>query len=165
MIPKLENLIEALREELQQYGEMLARLDQQQEMVIRRAADDLLMCVAGIEEQVRILHAARKERQVRQRALALHLGLDQNATFAELIPSLLEDYRPLVGALVQENNELLVRVQQRTRQNHLLLSRSLDLMQRFMNSLFGFGTNPVYNETGGTRARVLPSRPLYEAVG
>ncbi len=39
-------------------------------------------------------------------------------------------------ALVQENNELLVRVQQRARQNHLLLLRSLELMQKLINSLF-----------------------------
>ena len=39
MIRFVEELISALREELQQYGEMLARLDDQQQMVFRRAAE------------------------------------------------------------------------------------------------------------------------------
>ena len=38
----LHNLIEALREELKQYGEMLAVLEQQQDSVVRRQVDDLL---------------------------------------------------------------------------------------------------------------------------
>ena len=51
-------------------------------------------------------------------------------TFAAIIPLLPPDYRPLVQALVQENNELLARVHQRTRQNHLLLSHAVELMQQ-----------------------------------
>ena len=35
---------------------------------------------------------------------------------------------------MRENNELLVRVQQRARQNHLLLSRSVEMMQRFITA-------------------------------
>ena len=36
MMEKTERLIEALREELQHYGEMLVLLEQQQEHVVRR---------------------------------------------------------------------------------------------------------------------------------
>jgi len=60
---------------------------------------------------------------------------EEDITFASLVPQLPPDYRPLVGALVEENNHLLVRVQQRARQNHLLLSRSLEMMQSFLNTL------------------------------
>jgi len=45
MIDALQTLIEALRDELKQYGEMLALLDQQQELVAGRAADELLHSV------------------------------------------------------------------------------------------------------------------------
>ena len=75
------------------------------------------------------------------------------------------DYRPLLQALVQENNELLVRVQQRARQNHLLLSRAVDLMQRFMSSLFP-GANPgTYNDSGNVLAGAAQPHALYDAVG
>jgi flagellar biosynthesis/type III secretory pathway chaperone len=89
----------------------------------------------------------------------------EDAPFAVLIPLMPEDYRPLLQALVQENNELLVRVQQRARQNHLLLNRALELMQRFMSSLFP-GANPgTYNDTGHVLGATVRPHALYDAVG
>ena len=49
----LEKMIHALREELQQYGEMLARLDQQQDHVMTRASENLLEATAGIRAERR----------------------------------------------------------------------------------------------------------------
>jgi flagellar biosynthesis/type III secretory pathway chaperone len=60
------------------------------------------------------------------------------------------DYRPLAKALVDENNELLARVQQRARQNHLLLRRSLDLMQQLLHSLMPTAHSSVYDQQGQT---------------
>ncbi len=59
----LNKLIAALREELQQYGEMLARLDEQQEYAMRRAADELLQSVSAVQEQGRKVSTARQHRQ------------------------------------------------------------------------------------------------------
>ena len=117
----LSNLIEALREELKQYGEMLALLDQQQQLVMRRQVAELPENVNCVNAQAGVIAAARQEREQRQRHLARLLALPETSGFAVLIPLLPADYRPLVDALVHENNELLVRVQKRARQNHLLL--------------------------------------------
>ena len=81
------------------------------------------------------------------------------------IPLLPDDYRPLVRALVEENNELLMRVQQRARQNHVLLSRSVDLMQRFIATLIPSEKLTRYNEAGTVSTPGLPHRTMYEAVG
>lgn len=163
MPENLPALIEALREELKHYGEMLALLDQQQESAMARATDDLLQAVAAINAQGGVLQTARTHRETCRQAVARQLGLPEETGFTELIPQLPEDYRPLVAALVQENNELLVRVRQRARQNHLLLSRSLELMQRFLSSLFCPGQSATYNGNGVVPAG-LPIRSLYEAV-
>jgi hypothetical protein len=75
------------------------------------------------------------------------------------------DYQPLVDALVAENNELLIRVQQRARQNHLMLSHCVDLMSQLIHSIFP-ATKPVtYNGNGHTPGEVVPAQSLYEAVG
>jgi flagellar biosynthesis/type III secretory pathway chaperone len=161
----LQNLIEALREELKEYGEMLALLDQQQHMVMHRRTQDLLQCVTSINAQAETIAAARREREQHRRHVALHLDLPQDTTFATLAPRLPAPYRPLVQALVQENNQLLVRIQQRARQNHLLLSRIVELMQRFLGTLFP-GTQPsTYNDDGHLLAAGLPQRSIYDAVG
>lgn len=165
MAAVLRKLIDALRHELEQYGEMLARLDLQQELIMRRVADDLLQVVSDIQEHGLVVQSARRHRESCRAEIALALALGEAASFQEIIPRLPRDYRPLVGALVQENNELLVRVQQRSRQNHLLLSRTVDLMQRFINSLFPTPSTPVYNGAGKSSGPSFPSQPLYEAVG
>jgi len=160
----LQNLIEALREELKQYGEMLALLDHQQEMVMQRQTAGLLQSVAAVNTQAETLQAVRLEREQRRRHMARTLGLDEAIQFREMLPRLEANYRPLIQALVQENNELLVRVQQRARQNHVLLSRSVELMQQFINSFCAVGV-PTYNEMGTVTPPPALGRPLYEAVG
>ena len=66
---------------------------------------------------------------------------------------------------MDENNELLVRVQQRARQNHILLSRAVELMQRFISTLLPGAAPTTYNGTGRTLGAGLPQHSLYEAIG
>jgi hypothetical protein len=165
MIEKLKDLIGALRAELQQYGEMLARLDYHQDLVVRRQSDNLLQSVADIEAQGVVIQEARRQREHCREELARTLGLPDDASFADIAPVLPDDYRPLLTALVQENNELLVRIQQRSRQNHLLLTRTLEMMQRFLSTLFPGSSSPVYNGSGVVFAPAMPARSLYDAVG
>lgn len=160
----LKRLIHLLRDELQQYGEMLARLDQQQDFVLHRAADDLMQSIVSVQSQAVAIQNARALREQFQEQLARELALN-SFTFANLIPALPGDYRPLMQALVQENNELLVRVQQRARQNHLLLTRSVESMQRLINTLIPATDTPVYNDSGHMSPRMMSRPALLEAVG
>lgn len=166
MTQALEDLIQSLREELQSYGEMLARLDQQQDMVMRRAPDELLEATAGIETQSRAIIEARRVRETKQRAVALGLNLAGDSGFAEILPNLPADYRPLLSALVQENNELLQRVHHRSRQNHVLLCRAVELMSRLLGSLLPGGNTTLYTERGdvlGAFGKI--TRSTYQAIG
>jgi flagellar biosynthesis/type III secretory pathway chaperone len=161
----LSNLIESLREELKQYGELLAQLDHQQQLVMQRQAQDLLQGVSGINAQADTVKAARSEREQHQRHVAQHLKLAEAAAFTEMLPLLPSHYRPLLQALVQENNELLVRVQQRARQNQLLLSHAVELMQRFINAIVPGASPATYDEAGRLPTKSLTPNSLYEAVG
>jgi flagellar biosynthesis/type III secretory pathway chaperone len=161
----LNNLIEALREELKQYGEMLALLDQEQDLVMHRQTNGIPPCVAAINAQADTLQVVRHEREQRRRHLARTLQLCEDIGFKELTSRLPSEYQPLIQALVQENKELLVRVQQRARQNHLLLSRMVELMQKLISSILP-GTGPAtYNEGGLVLAPGLPQQQLYDAIG
>jgi hypothetical protein len=165
MTEALEKLIAALRDELQHYGEMLARLDQQQESAINRLADEMFVATTAIQHQAGVIQAARQERESHQRGLARELCIAESSTFVEIIPLISANYRPLVHSLVDENNSLLKRVQNRARQNHLVLSRSVDLMERFLGMLFPARETKVYNEHGNRQSHPLPTTPLYDAVG
>ena len=161
----LPNLIEALREELKQYGEMLALLDQQQYLVMQRQTSELLSSVATINEQTGIIAIARREREQRQRHIARQMELPEESGFGAITPRLPADYQPLVQALVQENNELLVRVQQRARLNHLLLNHAVELMQHLINAIVPGASPQTYDDAGRVPATGLPQHSLYEAVG
>lgn len=165
MTDPLETLIAALRDELQQYGEMLALLDREQELVVSRASTELFDAVGAIQNQAAVIQQARARRDGCRSALAEALGEPLEMPFQQLIPRLPADYQPLIDALVRENNQLLVRVQQRARQNHLLLSRSLELMQRFISSLLPARDTQVYDDHGHRESRAQLWRPMYEAVG
>lgn len=165
MTESIQQLIAALREELQQYGEMLARLDRQQQFIAIRAGAEVFQTVGLIQAQATAILGARTRREECRRQAAKNLGRPGDTLFVDLIPLLPAEYRPLVKALVEENNELLVRVQQRARQNHLLLSRSLELMQGTLNALFPASETRVYNGQGGMQAHAGVPRTLYEGVG
>jgi flagellar biosynthesis/type III secretory pathway chaperone len=139
MTATLEPVIEALRNELQQYGEMLALLEAQQQAVSQRESGSVLTSVPAIEAQSSVIQDARRTRETHQRQLAWALGRPENVTFHELLPLLPDKYRPLISALVQEINELLGRVRQFAEQNHSQLRRSLELMDRFLVTFSGPG--------------------------
>jgi len=67
--------------------------------------------------------------------------------------------------LVHENNALLVRIQQRARQNQLLLSHAVELMQQLINSILPGGSIKTYDNNGRLPASNLPHRSIYEQVG
>jgi hypothetical protein len=144
---------------------MLARLDHQQTLVMRRQTDDLSRSVADINAQAEAIAAARFQRERHQEALARQLELAKTAGFGEIVPRLPADYRPLVQALVLENNELLIRVRQRARQNHLLLSHAVEHMQRLINVIFPGAGPTTYDGMGQVPGTGLPQHSLYEAVG
>ena len=160
----LHNLIEALREELKEYGEMLALLDQQQQLVSHRQTQDLLQCVGSINAQAETIATARHEREQRQREVLREFNLETDAPFSALLPRLPVAVQPLVKALVEENNQLLARIQQRARQNHLMLTRIVELMQRFLGSLFP-GNPTTYDNAGQLLAAALPQHSVYDAIG
>lgn len=162
----LHQLIEALRNELQQYGEMLALLDQQQEGVLDRRSDQVLQTVDAIQVQARVLQDARDHREHCRRAVARELGLPESASFAELVARVPADYRPLIEALVQENNDLLIRVQQRARQNHLLLRRAVELMQKLIAACLPGSPPQTYDGHGQVpNGSPWPASTLFNAVG
>ena len=120
--------------------------------------------IAEIDAQAQTIAAARLEREQHQRHIARGLDLPETSGLNLLIPRLPAEYQPLVHALVHENNDLLTRVQQRARQNHLLLSRAVELMQRFLGSLLPANPAATYNDAGHCQSN-LPQRTVYDAIG
>ena len=165
MTESIANLVSALRQELEQYGEMLALLDGQQRQIGARSAEEVYQSIGPVKRQGLAMQQARQHREECRARLAETLHQARDTTFAQLMALLPEDGRPLLAGLVRQNNDLLARVRQRARQNHLRLSRSIELMQSLLGSLFPSRITRVYNGRGAMNFRRINPRPSYEAFG
>jgi hypothetical protein len=165
MTPTIANLIAALRHELERYKEMVALLERQQAQIAARSADDVQKSVGLVRQLGLAMQRAHAHREECRAHLAQTLQRPRQTTFAELIPSLPGDCRQIVSDLVKQNNELLARIQQRARQNHLRLARSIELIQNLVGSLFPSRITRTYNGRGNMSVRRLAPRSFYEAVG
>ena len=125
MREQLDKLVGNLREELIQYGELLSLLEQQQEMIVNRSADGLMQNLTSIHTQMAEIAKTRGCREQCREDAAELLGLDSESPIKDMYSSFPLEYQSLIQALVDEVNELLLKANQRLRQNHLLLSRSL----------------------------------------
>lgn len=164
MKEQMENLIQGLREELIQYGEMLTLLEEQQEMIVNRSADGLIQNLTAIHSQMAEIAKVRDKRDEDCHNLASELEQDGNISFRDLIPFLPREYQSLTQALLDEVNGLLQKANQRMRQNHLLLSRSLDFMQQLIQSLFPTQAGQTYDQSGQIGAGYIPQRTTYETL-
>ena len=162
----LNNLIAALREEMTQYGELLALMQEQHELIINRSANELLINLHDVNQQVEKIATHREHRETARRVLVQSVGGTEDTTFKQMTALLPEEYQPLLNALVEEINQLLQRIQQWVRQNHLLLKRSLDLMSKIMHTIFP--TSSAAAQTYGRGGTVNPIAPppstLYEGL-
>jgi flagellar biosynthesis/type III secretory pathway chaperone len=120
--------------------------------------------VPRVQAQSGAIADARARRIEAMRELCREVRISEDSSFSQLIAVLPHNYQLLVQALVNENNELLVRVQQRVRQNHMLLTRTIESMQGVINSLASHRHTPVYSEKGKMNALPVSAPSLYEAV-
>lgn len=166
MNEKLNRLIDALREELQQYGAMLSLFERQQDELVRRDTDQILATAAELHSQGATIRGAREQRVHRYVELAESLSVPPDGRFSALLEALPANRRAQVQALMDENNRLLKRIQQVARQNHLVLKHSLDHLTHFIHTLMGAQHQTmVYDGVGGLACPSASGLSLYEAVG
>jgi hypothetical protein len=123
MQTKSNHLIQALRHELQAYGEMLLRLTRHRQWLTHPAGDDFCEAARQVRLQGEVMQNARRQQQQAQQAEAVRLGLESDAPIEKIIPLLPVNDHGLLLALARANHELLAMVLQ-TLQRHLRLLAS-----------------------------------------
>jgi len=154
----LSSYVEALREEMQQYGEILARLDQEEEAIGGFGPKAILGSIAAVNAQTQVIEESRQRRIEVQRAVARELHQAEEAPLLELLPLLPTPFSLLIAALVEENNALLERIRERADDNHLKLEQSTQLMKRVVIKF----VNPGDQSTDQPDVSITP--PLHAAV-
>lgn len=157
-------IADSLREELAEYGALLALFEQQQQSLFSRDADAVLRLGGEIEDQARILTDCRLRRERASASLATALGLASDATLRSLLPHIEADARPLLEALINEVNHLLHRVRRASRQNHTLLARAVEVHQETLRQLRPDAFMKTYSAAGRV-SLAAASAPALRAAG
>jgi flagellar biosynthesis/type III secretory pathway chaperone len=160
-----EIVADRLRDEVQEYGGLLRLFEEQQECVFNRDPERLLQLIETIKGATERAEDARRQRENCVRSFAAGLGRAADATLRSLLPCIDDHARPLVEALIDEVNRLIHRVRRITRQNHLLLSRTLELQQGLLRQFYPGAFTSTYSSHG--RVSVAAGGPLaaYRATG
>jgi flagellar biosynthesis/type III secretory pathway chaperone len=143
-----ELVVEVLRSEMEEYGGLLALLEDQQTAIIDRAAERVLEVNMSINDQMRMIQMRREARERLVASVATKLNQQPGSTLRELIPFFRKPIQPLIEALITEINSLVTRARRRAQQNQMLLARSIEVMQEVLHRLNPETMHKVYGADG-----------------
>ncbi len=141
MIDSVEELVEALRSELQQYGELLALLEADpSDLSLPPGVPAVVHAVATLQEHGTALGAARQQRLQAQARFAAIVERPPGESLRSLLPTIPADYRPLLRALEDEVADLQARLHDRARRSHDCLHTAADQLEGLIESVV---TSPI----------------------
>ncbi len=160
-----EMVAASLREEVEEYGGLLRLFEEQQECVFNRDPERLLQLIEVIKNATDRAEDVRRRRESCVRSFASAVGRAADSTLRSLLPFIDDQARPLLQALIDEVNRLIHRVRRITRQNHLLLSRTVELQQGLLRQFYPGAFTSTYSARG--RLSMAAPGPLaaYRAAG
>jgi hypothetical protein len=120
-----DQLVNALRDELQEKGGLIRLLNQQTETLYRSDLPENERLEEQIRVQLRIISRCTQSRELALRQTASRFHLNEDVQSAEVIQSFPEYVHPLLEALFSEVDRLSNRMQERLKQNQGLKERFL----------------------------------------
>ncbi len=141
-----EQIIEALRAEMQEYGGLLNLFDQQQNAILNRKPDDVTAAEQAIDAQFATVRARRVHRE--SLVIALTPDANPHPTLLQSILLFPQPMRPLIEALASEVNRLIGKVRRRAEQNQMLLARTIEVTQKLCEKLKPGGVSRTYAQNG-----------------
>lgn len=135
MIIESETMARPLREELQEHGALLNLFEEQQDAILRRQPDVVLILAEAIAKQAELIRVCQKRRKEVVRAAAAEAGCPQETSLFGLLPYFPQAARPMLEALVDEVNRLVRQTRRRARQNQMLLVRTIEVSQQVLQRL------------------------------
>src|SRR4051812_18223189 len=100
--PTWQKIADCLRNELAEYGALLALFADQQKSLFDRDANEVLRLSSSIELQVRTLEQCRRSREGLVSDFAVANAQPPSATLRSLLPVIDHVARPLIEALIGE---------------------------------------------------------------
>ncbi len=151
-----QNLVDALRAELGQYGELRALFETQKRAIFSGDLSLVDECRAQIESRMEQAASARLRRVALVRNFAAEFALEGQAGFRELIGTFPAAARGLLSALEEEVEAMSGVLQTCAHRNQMLLRRA---WQRASDSLLAITPERTSQSYSSPAARALKLRP------
>jgi flagellar biosynthesis/type III secretory pathway chaperone len=150
MTVNCDTLIDSLRDELQEYGGLLGLFNEQQKAILDRKPEAVIAVQEAIVLQCGTIEHCRKRREDDTRRLASDLGRESEVLLPlrGLIEGCEEAVRPLLYALMDEVNNLILKTRRRAQQNQMLLARSIEVSQQLLQKLNPEAFTKTYSRSG-----------------
>ncbi|KAF0096149.1 MAG: hypothetical protein E1N59_116 [Puniceicoccaceae bacterium 5H] len=141
-------LATALRNEAQEYAWLLSLLEQQQKGILEQNYAEFPELTHSIDEQLRTTAEKRNNREMLAQELRLQNGLDEQATLRSLIELIEGPVRGMFEELLNELRSLTERLQNRSRQNKLMLARANEISRELLSYLQPTQSQTTYTQRG-----------------
>ncbi|MDP0499597.1 MAG: flagellar export chaperone FlgN [Verrucomicrobiota bacterium JB022] len=141
-------LAAALRDEAQEYAWLLSLLEQQQKGILEQNYAEFPELTHSIEEQLRTTAEKRGSRESLAQQLRRQLGMDERAPLREIVQLVQGPAHGMFDELLKELRSLTERLQNRSRQNKLLLARANELSRELLSYLQPTQSQTTYNQRG-----------------
>lgn len=145
---KWDELADALRDELAEYGGLLSLLDEQRDAIMQRKVDALMDVNAKVQEQAVSAEHYRNIREEVCTRFAKTLGCVPSVTVKELVLRLPQEVQGMFTALVDDGIGVTNTAKKKADRNTQLLSRAGDLNERLLIAMRPQSTTKTYNKRG-----------------
>lgn len=155
------NLIEALRNELEAYGELHRLIELQKDTLLKRSPEELMDTVEALEKHIQAMRPISDYR----RTLQEKATANPEISLLKLIDSAPADLQPLLEALHDEVSRLLTNSRSHMQRNQLMMNRARQINDQMQQALFPNQSAPsVYGTRGNLRKRNPMSGSQYTAL-
>ena len=143
-----EDLLELLRDELQEYGGLIGLLNAQQQSILNRRPESLLEINQSVQTQLEASQILHRKRSGFVSNLAENYGQPNSSTLSELVTYFPEVTQPMFQSIIDEINSLISQVRSKIEQNQRLLKRLTEVTDQLLSMADASSSSKVYNAKG-----------------
>ena len=143
-----EDLLSLLRDELQEYGSLLGLLSAQQQSILERRPESLLEINQSVQTQMEASQILQKKRKGFVASIAESFDASTETSLSELMPFFPDVTRPMFESIVEEINNLILKVRSKIEQNQKLLSRLTEVTEQILSITNPADHSSTYNNRG-----------------
>jgi hypothetical protein len=144
----VRELLTVMRSELEEMKSLVVAFNVQQDAIVHRKAEKVLMSIQEVEQRVASLRRARAKRDAVLDVVAKGVKAPPGTSIMALARIFPAPVKPEVMRLIDENIRFGREVRRKASQNQVLLARSMEVIQDILRAVEPTSVSRMYGENG-----------------